>query len=54
MESAYASGALTAAQIAGSLNHSYPNRYVTDVGQTEQIAVQVRDCVEERLGEYLK
>jgi len=43
MESAYASGALTAAQIAGSLNHSYPNRYVTDISQSEEIVVQVLD-----------
>jgi len=43
MESAYASGALTATQILGSLSHSYPNRYVTDIGQTEQIVVQVLD-----------
>jgi hypothetical protein len=43
MESAYTSGALTAAQIAGSLNHSYPNRYVTDISQSEEIVVQVLD-----------
>ena len=43
MGSAYTSGALTAAQIAGSLSHSYPNRYVTDVSDVEEIVVQVLD-----------
>lgn len=43
LESAYTSDMLTTTQIVGSLSHSYPNRYVTDIGQTEQIAVQVLD-----------
>ena len=39
----YSSGAMTVTQLVGSLSHSYPNRFVTDVGKTEQIAVQVLD-----------
>ncbi|MBE5970959.1 MAG: hypothetical protein E7246_00360 [Lachnoclostridium sp.] len=39
----YINDSMTVEQIAGSLMHSYPNRFVTDIGQTEQIAVQVLD-----------
>ncbi|MBQ8590931.1 MAG: S-layer homology domain-containing protein [Firmicutes bacterium] len=39
----YSSGALSVVQIPGFVDHSYPNRYVTDVGKTEEIVVLVRD-----------
>ncbi|MBR4862128.1 MAG: chitobiase/beta-hexosaminidase C-terminal domain-containing protein, partial [Firmicutes bacterium] len=41
--STYHSEAMAAAQLVGSLAHSYSNRYVTDIGKTEQLAVQVLD-----------
>ena len=39
----YVSDPMAAAQLVGSLSHSYPNRFVTDIGKTEEIAVQVLD-----------
>ena len=39
----YVSDPMSAMQLVGSLSHSYPNRFVTDIGKPEQIAVQVLD-----------
>ena len=39
----YVSDLMTAMQLVGSLSHSYPNRFVTDISKTEEIAVQVLD-----------
>ncbi|MBR0062661.1 MAG: Ig-like domain-containing protein, partial [Oscillospiraceae bacterium] len=43
LESAYESASLGVAQLVGSLSHAYPNRFVTDVGDTENLVVVVRD-----------
>ena len=39
----YVSDSMAAAQLVGILSHSYPNRFVTDISKTEEIAVQVLD-----------
>ncbi|MCR5825708.1 MAG: chitobiase/beta-hexosaminidase C-terminal domain-containing protein [Oscillospiraceae bacterium] len=43
LASAYSSGALSVTQVVGTLSHVYPNRFVTDVSDTEELVVTVLD-----------
>lgn len=43
LESGYDSGTLSVTQAVGALSHAYPNRFVTDLGDTEELVVTVKD-----------
>jgi len=43
MAESFESGTLTAGQIAGTLSHSYPNRFAGSVGEEADIVLQLRD-----------